>query len=437
MRRLTKAVVTAFCLSTLCSSLICTSSFMSVSAAEKVDGVKPIELVVTDKNEYFETSEDGYITVKKEGYYSVVFPVSIDGSLNYVPIVSKDSYVDREHHDEFKSSLDDAKVFSKCAVGDTLYLRTTTVISNDNYYVIYSEDGVTAKDVLYVSTELLKYNPVNENIVPSITNSKLTETDTKATFSATLSVDEGTLGLVEVMYMTDDYFEVLESFRYDTASADFSYEFVQNGTYRICCYSCDGSATAETVEVNCIDTSVVIDDPFTDSEPPKLTIETPSATGLTEGVDICAIKVTANEVCDIGVGTFSESEVTEFTGYVYSNGVYEVTAKDSWGNITTEEVKITAFGDGSLPGEGSDEDGTAGIVGLANDNPLNGSNRDSYWASAGEDDSASGGSSVLPQTGSPTWFAMVAGVAAVTATAGGIAVKKSGILKRRKGDTKK
>lgn len=417
---------------------------MSVSAAEKVDGVKPIEMIATDKNEYFTVTPNvPFVNVTKEGYYAVVYTFTMaDNTTVYVPMTSKESFIDLETHDKFESSLDKAKVFNQCAVGDTLYIRTSAglVDMKEKYYVVYSKDGETTDAVLSITPTEYEYMSVDESIVPVFADSKLSEASDKAIYSANLSTTGGYLGSVEVRYLRDGSYSVLDNFSYvdeKIDSASFEYTIIQNGTYEIWCYSSDGSVTTETVEVNCIDTTLVVDDPFTDSEPPKLTIETPSATGLTEGVDICAIKVKADEACDIGVGTFSESEVTEFTGYVYSNGVYVVTAKDSWGNVTTEEVKITAFGDGSLPGEGSDEDDTIGIVGLANDNPLNGSNRDSYWASAGEDDSVSGGSSVLPQTGSPTWFAMVAGIAAVTATAGGIAVKKSGILKRRKGDTKR
>lgn len=436
MRRLTKAVVTALCLGTLCSSMFCANT-LCVSAAEKVDGIKPIEMVATDENDYFAVTDDlGYVTVKKAGYYAVVLKSSRSSDTPfYVSVTSGDSILNVETHEEIYGSFDKAKVFNQYAEGDTLYVIAKRN-SEDEYYVIYSEDGITTSSVLCVTSDMPDLQPVEDTTpyTPVFSNIKLSESEEKATFSADLSVSEGVIDSVEVRALTEDYYETLEFIPYSNSKESFKYEFIQNGTFEVWCYSDSGESSVQTVEVKGISTSVTIDDPYTDSESPNLTIEfDTSKKGLKEGADLFAITVKSNEVCNICVGTMSKADTTEFTGYVYSNGVYTITATDSWGNTTTEEVKVTAFGDGSMPSV----DDINNVVGLANENPLNDSNRNTYWASVSDDGSLlDEGSSVLPQTGSPTWYALTIGGSVVLIAGGAFTVKRVGIF-RRKGGTKK
>lgn len=411
-----------FCANTLC-----------VSAAEKVDGIKPIEMVATDENDYFTPSSDGYVTVKKTGYYSVVLKTSwLSDSPFYIPITSPDSFDSEDTKEGTYSTLKEAVVYKEYSIGDTLFI-TTHGGTTGEYYLCYSEDGISTSKVFCVTPgEVIYMEPEDmTSSTPVFSGVTVDESGDVAKFSAELSVKDGNIRNVVVKMLSDDYYTELDTFNFDKSQVSFEYEFIQNGTFEVWCYSNSSQVTVQTVEIKCIDTSVTLDDPYTDSESPNLTIEfDTSKKGLKEGADLFAITVKSNEVCNICVGTMSKADTTEFTGYVYSNGVYTITATDSWGNTTTEEVKVTAFGDGSMPSV----DDINNVVGLANENPLNDSNRNTYWASVSDDGSLlDEGSSVLPQTGSPVWFGLVIGGSAVLITGGAFAVKKTGILKKKGG----
>ena len=87
------------------------------------------------------------------------------------------------------------------------------------------------------------------------------------------------------------------------------------------------------------------------------------------------IKVSTNEPCNISINGFVSELGTEYETFVRSNGVYLIKASDEWGNTTDVEITITAFEDGSLPGENISDDEAE----LDNDNPIANGGRDSFW----------------------------------------------------------
>lgn len=483
MRRLTKSASSVLFASVLCSTILCYASAIGVSAEtatnSPTNSVTQITEEVTTKKatttkkttKESKTSNAGTTKATEAPKSSLLddaITVSPDTDSKYIKyhggwwIAEKDGYyaavvekgkkyysaefdkTDDTKNDNFEAAIKYNSFNSADEISDRMICSGSFgVTPEDKLYIVYSEDGSSVSQVIYIDYELEEPEESNDiSYAPDFTGEPtVIEADgVTYEFSLTNSEKNGTLETFEIYkYDENGYpclYDEVEIKTSDGLTGSCTYKFVQNGKYQAVLYNSLAASASADILIESIDASTHVVDDVEDTKPPIIEYTIGNEKGLADG-DICSITIKTNEVCDISLDGMTYSKVKEAKPFVRTNGKYIISASDAWGNTSNVEIEVRAFGDGKLPEEIADADGN-GFVQLANDNPLNGSNRDSYWASVGEeDDSANGGSSVLPQTGSPAWIALVAGAAVVTATAGGIAVKKSGILKRRKGDTKK
>lgn len=472
MRRLTKFVGVFLCASLICSSALGYSSIVgyaegtdvtstnttgtgvtstndtagvttgdttggttgSITSNVDIMDADQVDMIATDQNDYFYVDEDGIARVQKKGYYCVILETSeFSDSPYYIRMDSYDSLNNEETKEQIydEETVKDAIVYTQCAVGDELYLLPRGS-DQRKFHVLYSEDGVSASMIMHVTPDEVLYFEDTQGVAPTVSNASITATDAGATFTATISVPTGVVKSIEVRALDADYYTSLDTISCDLSSVKFSYDLYSNGDYEIWCYSDSSEVTVYPFTVDVISSDMKVEDTGEDTVPPELTISVGSEKGLIVGSDAFPITVQTNEVCDISVDTFSDFGVTELTGYVNYNGTYLVTAKDEAGNVTTENVTVTAFGDGSTLSLLDLE----GIANLKNENPLNASNRNSYWNTVQFNSGSGSTESALPQTGTPVWYALVIGVPVVLLAGSAFALKKSGVFKRKGGDKK-
>lgn len=453
MRRLTKLLSTLCFLSVLCSSVVNVEASAEETTSKSVvttnlvttikevkttiddkavtsvksnentvkaieQGVnKEISISALDKNDYLYV-EDGnaFFTAKKKGYYAISRNILglWYGKFDDETQKNKEGYANYEDAFLFEEYEKDAEMTNMSITGDA------------DFYIAYSKNGTDVDAVLKVKPQEIK--PIIPESCISAVAELVEETSKHAVVAFNITASEGYSLTDIVLYKEDEDGKIY----YDTDSVlgksavNFEYEFLENGEYKMMIYASDGSYFDYNISVVNIEDAVDNIDEFVDTTAPKLTVTTDDLRNLEDGKEY-HIRVKADEKCNIYISNQAFYDVTSAEGVVLTNGVYEVKAVDSWGNATVETVEVKAFGDGTLPQD---------IVPLANvnENPLNLSNKDSFWEDAAAnqtDDEGSG--SVLPQTGSPLWFSLVTGGAVVLIAGGFIGAKKSGILKRKRG----
>lgn len=449
MKRLAKSVSATLCASILCSSVLCYSAFtalaVDITTAETTasteastaasEDVKVVSIKADADNDYIERdTETSCYKAKKDGYYSIV--QKYNGRYYNDHFDAPDYYSDG--FDGYMSAFS----FKEFKAGDVM--ETSTWFGDDiEEYIAYSANGNTISAILKIDTITFEeYNKDDEAKQCSISATTYQISKSSTSLVAGFKIDvisPSYLVSADVYKQGDDgefhyYSSLSEDFITGEDSLELSYEFFENGKYKVLLTASDNSWLSLVDTVSGLDTSVKSEDEFSDKKAPTLTIEQENKSGLVDG-DVFGITVKSDEKCSIYIGNELFKDVTEATKYVSTNGVYEVLAVDSWGNSTSEKVTVTAFGDGTFPEDANfDANENENILALSN------TNKDNFWEDAANGKisgatSSSGSTSLssLPQTGGFKVACVV--LSSGIAIAGGVfALKKSGFkFKSRKG----
>lgn len=452
MKRLAKSVSATLCASILCSSVLCYSAFTAFAAdtttAETTasteastaasEDVKVVSIKADADNDYIERdTETSCYKTKKDGYYSVV--QKYDGRYYNDHFDSPDYYSDG--FDDYMSAFS----FTEFKAGDVM--ETSTWFGDDiEEYIAYSADGNTISAILKIDTITFEeYNKGDEAKQCSINATTYQISKSSTSLVAGFKIDvvsPSYLVSADVYKQGDDgEFHYYSSLSEDSItgenSLELSYEFFENGKYKVLLTASDNSWLSLVDTVSGLDTSVKSEDEFSDKKAPTLTIEQENKSGLVDG-DVFGITVKSDEKCSIYIGNELFKDVTEATKYVSTNGVYEVLAVDSWGNSTSEKVTVTAFGDGTFPEDTNfDASENENILALSN------TNKDNFWEDAANGKisgatSSNGSTSLssLPQTGGFK-VACVVLSSGIAIAGGAFILKKNGFKfksRRGKGD---
>lgn len=398
MRKIHKYISALLCVSTLSLPMVYGTGYNfgnSILSAEaiSVGGIDSIDINVDADNDYFSLEDTGLL-IKKDGYYSCAYKLGNQFiGLDFSGDIS-------EARDTVEETID----WVRLSVNDVWGIE---YIGSD-FCIVYSEDGTNITSVLSVTA--LK-DDTDHTVTPPSVDSVIEEETSeyvKVTFSANANGGKLMDSTLYKLGEDNDYhfYSTIDTFDGCTEADDFEYYFYENGTFQLIVRDdCSGTNTTN-IEIRGIDTSVKIDDEFADFTPPELTVSMDNITGLTAGTPYY-IKAYTDEVCSIVIANTTTKGVLEATGVVYANGEYTIKAIDSWNNVTTKTVLVTAFGDGSLP----EDKAPSGVV---NENPLVNADRDTFWedVASGKIDtlnndykdssstlSSNGSRSELPKTG--------------------------------------
>lgn len=439
MKRLAKSVSATLCASILCSSVLCYNAFTAfaedTTTAETTASTEAStavsedasykKIAVTDSNDLFTVSEDGeHLTAKKTGYYATCYR---DAEKGYYRL--NDSWNEPTYSDSFENAL----VFEKVSEGDMLSCNIYF-----NCVVAFSSDGEIVDKVYELDAK--EYVP--EEIKAPTIQYNFDDSDSQVVGTFTLTAGNGVLQSASLAIQDSEtgeftWFDDIESFESGKESEIVSYTFYDNGRYKLTVYDSYESCYELSFTIDSISSTIDNENKFADLVPPEVNISMEDKKGLDSGEPFY-ITVTTNEDCNISVANQVTSNTRKATGYVLENGIYEIVATDKWNNTTTKEITVTAFEDGSMPEDRTDELLNANESG--NDNILAISNRESFWEDAanGKISGATSSScstflSSLPQTGGFK-VACVVLSSGIAIAGGAFALKKSGFkFKSRKG----
>ena len=339
------------------------------------------EVIYLDKDSGVVTSDyvtceigDGWWHAKVAGYYGVV----VRQGDKFYPLEDKDTVsMDATSYATFEEALK----FKELDVDDIVSAMGYGVNTKTDLLIAYSADGTTI-DVLCVDESVestrVEIPPAS---FPDFTGGVIASDDVSVTYAFDLTNPDGTgfAGFTIRMYDEDGstfYYDDMVITDDNGSSAKAEYVFKQNGNFHLILYSGDGKTTSEadlTID-SIIGIGEIEDDPE-DVVPPEVEVTyDKDMTGYQNGKAF-PIKITTNEPCYIDLNGVTSMLCTEFEAFVRANGVYLIKASDEWGNTTDVEITITAFEDGSLPGENISDDEAE----LDNDNPIANGGRDSFW----------------------------------------------------------
>ena len=439
------------CVSLICSTILLGRAMPAVSdtalyakAADNDYYLRYTYSAIRDSYcEYLYIAEDDTIRAKKEGYYTAY----LDKSELYT-------------FDGFSGIGEDAVLTGNAEYAPLEFAAVDDVLLPTYRYddgtltIAYSENGSDTDHVIVFQGSADDDFGAIGDWYFNVTGTRKLNTPECQTYSFTASVPYGGLSVCGIDCAETKFHDVVQLGGGN--SYTFEYSFFQNGTYVLTFNAPNGDPVTYTVNVTEIDPTGTVHDNL-DTEPPELTFNLPDRRGLKLSSDVYEFTVSANEPCTISF----ESNDYYFDGErsvtlrVLHNGTFTVLAFDELYNSTTEEVKITAFGDGSVELPRNEKED------IPNENPLaQPGGKDSFWEDAANgtfyldglpyDGSAKqpdelafeGGSlldekaddrSILPQTGTPAWYATVTGVCTLMIVGGGYALKK-GLGKRKAGD---
>lgn len=360
------------------------------------------EQATFDTNEYFSVDTDNIITVKKDGYYQVVYTSDNGYCRTYVGGY-EETY---ETIEKASDALTASKQFLKLSAGEELQRMT----DGSTYYVLYGETDSEVKHAIRVVDEEDEKKPVAESACARLIY-KLNEeatasrTDGAVVYTVRAKVDykpfdswddtsvpsTPTAVLSSVTCMSDTHESGtrskarIDGFVSGTGYDEFNLIFVSNDTYTLYIRDADGGYSYATLEI----TDVKIPDvpsgnPFEnlDTKAPDLKIRIP-VSSVADG-DTVEVRITSDEPCvmminGVSYGTILEP-ITEAIFNAQYNGKYTVVASDIDSNTTQKTFNITNFPDSA---DGSTPDGSINNGASANGkNPYDPANRDKYWGTA-------------------------------------------------------
>ncbi|MBO5424698.1 MAG: hypothetical protein J6A25_04220 [Lachnospiraceae bacterium] len=355
-----------------------------------------------DSNDYFSVDTNNIVTVKKDGYYQVVY-LSYDGYCRtYVGGIER-TY---ETIEEATDALFADKQFFKLAMGTELQ----RMVDGSTYYVLYSETGTEVTKAIKVIDEEDAKDPVPESACARLIY-KLNEeatasrTDGAVVYTVRAKVDykpfdswddttfpDGSIPALDGVVCRSDKHENgtrsvarVEGFESGVGYDEFNLVFVSNDTYALYVRDTRGGYSYATLEITDVKTpDVPSGNPFEnlDTKAPDLKIQIP-VSSVADG-DTVEVRITSDEPCvmminGVSYGTTLEP-ITEAIFNAQYNGKYTVIASDIDSNTTQKTFNITNFPDSA------DEQNTnknTGSDAVANGtNPYDSANRDTYWGSA-------------------------------------------------------
>ena len=375
MKKLTSRAKLLVCLSVVVTM---TSSMGYLQAFAMDTPSVSVNVEGSAENDYYTVGDTGSAFAKKSGCYALVCKGS-DESFSSLTSAGNDG---SKFHDVFS----DAVFFGGYSEKDSLGFQTKTA-NGATFWLVYcdSSDPEIAKTdeskwvVIELKTDIEEPVKVDTAFCPQFTWECTSSTDSEYVIhvKANTVVEEGSdwgMNYLEgfAIYDTDgnrlDNVDTSTLWSDFSTSAEFDYTFGENGNYII--RITDSNGLSSSCEINI---TALSGEPLNegDLDGPKVTLNLPDQTGLSDGVDGYTFGVTTDEEAQIGGEGFDLTDFTTSADFeVFTNGEYPMMATDKLGNTTEFTVTVTAFGDGSLDYTDPDPENT---------NPYTEEGRDTLW----------------------------------------------------------